>query len=64
MTSLESSGANTAQNDYSDSYVQSRIARRLWNLVHIDLTIPAQRQVADEVRIELGVAPTVPLEHK
>jgi hypothetical protein len=36
---------------------QQAIARNLWVYSHIDLEIPFQRQVANSVRQDLGLAP-------
>jgi len=45
----------------SDADIQSKIAEALQVYRQIDLTIPAQRAVADRVRIGNGFAPLSPL---
>lgn len=44
-----------------DSLVQRTIAEELRHYKSIDLTIPAQRATADEVRARLGLPPLSPL---
>ena len=45
----------------TDSFVQRKIAEGLQLYASIDLTIPAQRATADEVRASFGLPPLSPL---